>query len=144
MLFGEGIELEQWEIEKWDRFLVWISEKGYQPISDVFKTKERLGFQLMYFYCIDKPDGSDDEVFDATYKNLKQIEESEFPTDAQKFKKFIDTGAIRIVGRATELGHQPILDINVNKVIKEVVGKHKASQQELEQYFTFWFTWVKN
>jgi hypothetical protein len=98
----------------------------------------------MYFYCFDKPGAPDEEIFDATYKNLKVIEEYEFPTDSQKFKKFIDTGAIRIVGRVTELGHQPILDINVNKIIKEVLGKHKASQQDLEEYFTFWFTWVKN
>jgi len=35
------------------------------------------------------------------------------------------------------------LDINVNKIIKEIVQKQKASSKDLELYFTFWFQWVK-
>lgn len=126
-LFGGDIELEAWENERWANFQSWIAEKGLKPLSDVFTSESRLGFQLMYFYGFDKPGAPDVEIFHDAYNNLKTIEDHYFPSDPEKLRKYIDTGAIRVIGRVTELGHQPILDINVNKFIKEIAKKMKAS-----------------
>lgn len=63
LLFGEPIELEGWEVERWDKFQKWISEKGLKPLSDLFTSETRLGFQLMYFYGFDKPGAPDEEIF---------------------------------------------------------------------------------
>lgn len=83
---------------------------------------------------------SNQEIFELTHKNLMYIQDFKYTVDKARLEQLINMGGIYVSGRLTELGHQPILNINVEKVLKEIVPK--ASAEELQELFAFWFSWA--
>jgi hypothetical protein len=53
------------------------------------------------------------------------IEDYDFPRDPEsndRLKKFVESGVIRVTGKLTELGYEPVMDVNVRK-FADVIGK---------------------
>lgn len=146
-IFGEPIKLEPWEEARWEQFEKWVADNNLRPVNEMFKKWDRWGFTILYLYKFSMPESAtDEEIFQAAHNNLVTIEDYDWPTDPnsdERFKKFIESGSFRVTGKLTELGYQPIIDINTKKFVDVIVHKMKCTPVEAERYWTFWFLWVK-
>jgi len=113
----------------------------------MFKQWDRWGFTILYLYRFSMGEkATDEDIFKQTHLNLVTIEDYDFPVDPdsdKRLKKFIETGAFRVTGKLTELGYEPVIDINAKKFIDVIVNKYKCNPLEAERYWTFWFLWAK-
>ena len=97
-----------------------IAEKQLDTFPEYYLNEQRIGYRIL------QGTGWKPEIaYDAIMDHWKWRQDT-FPSDLNKHRDFIDSGAVYCIGRCKE-GLQPIIIINVKRFI--ALGKSIEEQQ---------------
>ena len=114
-----------------------MEEKNYPPLLPEMLDHRRWGFGIFYLYQFTLSKGtSDEKFFVELYEILKFRNEYYFSPLTPEIQELLDSGAFYILGRMTQVGHQPtqIWDMVKLKKLFDKYGKERVIK-----FAVFWF-----
>ena len=130
LIWGAPLELKEREIENWKKMEEYITENSLDPLPEHYTDNQRIGYRILQGTGW-KPDIAYTAIMD--HKNWR---DETFPSDMNKHREFLDSGAVYCIGRAQE-GLQPVVIINV----KRFIGLNKTIEEQQQFAYAF-FEWI--